>query len=79
VTPHLLRAELSPKFASIIFERVAEMKHAGYTLMVVEQNVARALAVVDRGYMLELGRNRFEGTGAELLGDPGVKRLYLGG
>jgi branched-chain amino acid transport system ATP-binding protein len=70
---------LSPKFVSIIFERLTEMKRAGYTLMVVEQNAARALAVADRGYVLELGRNRFEGTGQSLLDDPEVKRLYLGG
>jgi ABC-type branched-subunit amino acid transport system ATPase component len=70
---------LSPKFVSLIFERLAEMRRAGYTLMVVEQNAARALAVADRGYVLELGRNRFEGTGQGLLADPEVKRLYLGG
>jgi ABC-type branched-subunit amino acid transport system ATPase component len=70
---------LSPKFVSIIFDRLVEMKRAGYTLMVVEQNAARALAVADRGYVLELGRNRFEGTGQALLTDPEVKRLYLGG
>ena len=70
---------LSPKFVSIIFERLTEMKRAGYTLMVVEQNAMRALAVADRGYVLELGRNRFEGTGQSLLDDPEVKRLYLGG
>ena len=70
---------LAPKFVSIIFDRLTEMKRAGYTLMVVEQNAARALGVADRGYVLELGRNRFTGTGADLLGDPEVKRLYLGG
>ena len=70
---------LSPKFVALIFERLTEMKRAGYTLMVVEQNAARALAVADRGYVLELGKNRFEGTGDALLGDPEVKRLYLGG
>jgi branched-chain amino acid transport system ATP-binding protein len=70
---------LSPKFVSLIWEKLAEMKRSGYTLMVVEQNAARALAVADRGYVLELGRNRFEGPGPELLGDPEVKRLYLGG
>jgi len=47
--------------------------------MLVEQNAARALAVADRGYVLELGKNRFEGAGAQLLADPEVKRLYLGG
>ena len=70
---------LSPKFVALIFERLTEMKRAGYTLMVVEQNAARALAVADRGYVLELGKNRFEGTGDALLTDPEVKRLYLGG
>jgi len=70
---------LSPKFVSLIFDTLVGMKQAGYTLMVVEQNAARALAVADRGYVLELGRNRFEGTGAALLADPDVKRLYLGG
>jgi branched-chain amino acid transport system ATP-binding protein len=70
---------LSPKFVSLIFDTLVGMKQAGYTLMVVEQNAAKALAVADRGYVLELGRNRFEGTGAALLADPDVKRLYLGG
>ena len=70
---------LSPKFVSLIFETLVQMKGAGYTLMVVEQNAAKALAVADRGYVLELGRNRFEGTGPALLADPDVKRLYLGG
>jgi ABC-type branched-subunit amino acid transport system ATPase component len=70
---------LSPKFVSLIFDKLTEMKRAGYTMMVVEQNAAKALAVADRGYVLELGRNRFEGTGQSLLTDPEVKRLYLGG
>ena len=70
---------LSPKFVTLIFEKLVEMKRAGYTLLIVEQNAARALAVADRGYVLELGRNRFEGEGARLLADPEVKRLYLGG
>jgi len=70
---------LSPKFVTLIFEKLTEMKRAGYTMMVVEQNAAKALSVADRGYVLELGRNRFEGTGQSLLTDPEVKRLYLGG
>ena len=51
----------------------------GEQQMVVEQNSAKALSVADRGYALELGRNRFEGTGQALLDDPEVKRLSLGG
>ncbi len=70
---------LSPKFVTLIFEKLSEMKRAGYTMMVVEQNAAKALSVADRGYVLELGRNRFEGAGQALLADPEVKRLYLGG
>jgi branched-chain amino acid transport system ATP-binding protein len=70
---------LSPKFVTLIFEKLVEMKRTGYTLMLVEQNAARALAIADRGYVLELGRNRFEGPGPALLADPEVKRLYLGG
>jgi branched-chain amino acid transport system ATP-binding protein len=70
---------LAPKFVTLIFEKLAEMKRSGYTLMLVEQNATRALAIADRGYVLELGRNRFEGPGPQLLTDPEVKRLYLGG
>jgi ABC-type branched-subunit amino acid transport system ATPase component len=70
---------LSPKFVTVIFDKLMEMKRAGFTLMLVEQNAARALAIADRGYVLELGRNRFEGRGRDLLEDPEVKRLYLGG
>ena len=83
-TPRLILLDepslgLSPKFVTLIFEKLAEMRRAGYTLMVVEQNATRALALADRGYVLELGRNRFEGPGPRLLADPEVKRLYLGG
>jgi len=70
---------LSPKFVTLIFDKLVEMKSTGYTLMLVEQNATRALAIADRAYVLELGRNRFEGPGRELLIDPEVKRLYLGG
>ena len=70
-TPKLIMLDepslgLAPKFVTLIFDKLTEMKRAGFTLMVVEQNAARALAVADRGYVLELGRNRFEGTGAGL-------------
>lgn len=49
------------------------------TIILVEQNAARALEIADRTYVLELGRNRFEGTGKELLNDDNVRRMYLGG
>ena len=70
---------LAPKFVTMIFDKLVEMKSTGYTLMLVEQNATRALAIADRAYVLELGKNRFEGPGRDLLVDPEVKRLYLGG
>jgi branched-chain amino acid transport system ATP-binding protein len=70
---------LAPKFVTLIFEKLLEMKRAGYTLLVVEQTAAKALSVADRGYVLELGRNRLEGTSQVLLNNPEVKRLYLRG
>jgi branched-chain amino acid transport system ATP-binding protein len=70
---------LSPKFVTLIFEKLTEMKHAGYTLMLVEQNAARALAISDRGYVLELGRNYADGTGAELLASTEIRRMFIGG
>ncbi len=45
----------------------------------VEQNARRALAMSDRGYVLDLGKDRFEGPGEQLLADPKVAELYLGG
>jgi branched-chain amino acid transport system ATP-binding protein len=83
-TPRLILLDepslgLSPKFVTLIFDKLADLRRAGYTLMVVEQNATRALALADRGYVLELGRNRLEGPGPGLLADPEVKRLYLGG
>jgi ABC-type branched-subunit amino acid transport system ATPase component len=71
-TPQLILLDepslgLSPKFVTLIFEKLVDMKRAGYTLTLVEQNAARALAIADPGYVLELGRNRFQGGGRQLL------------
>ncbi len=70
---------LSPKFVDLVFEKILELKKTGVTLLVVEQNAALALEVADRGYVLELGQNRFEGTGRALLENAEVRQLYLGG
>ncbi len=70
---------LSPRFVTEIFNKILGLAKEGITIMVVEQNAARALEIADRGYVLELGRNRYEGTGQELLGNPDVRRMYLGG
>ncbi len=70
---------LSPKYVDIIFEQLLSLKHQGRTLLMVEQNAARALELSDRGYALELGHNRFADTGAKLLANEDVRRMYLGG
>jgi branched-chain amino acid transport system ATP-binding protein len=70
---------LSPRFVDELFDKIVELARGGLTVMLVEQNAARALEISDRAYVLELGRNRFEGSGQQLLDDPEVRRLYLGG
>ncbi|KOR32536.1 hypothetical protein TI05_06650 [Achromatium sp. WMS3] len=70
---------LSPKYVEMVFDSLLELKRQGHTLLMVEQNAARALALADRGYALELGRNRFTDTGQALLNNKNVRRMYLGG
>jgi branched-chain amino acid transport system ATP-binding protein len=70
---------LSPRFVDEVFDKIGELARGGLTVMLVEQNAARALEVSDRAYVLELGRNRFQGTGRELLANAEVRRMYLGG
>jgi branched-chain amino acid transport system ATP-binding protein len=70
---------LAPRFVELVFAKLGELKAAGMTLLLVEQNAVKSLSISDRGYVLELGRNRFTGSGADLLADERVRRLYLGG
>ena len=72
-------AGLAPAFVEAVFRQVEKINAAGVTVVMVEQNARRALAMSDLGYVLDLGRNRFQGPGQELLDDPEVARLYLGG
>ena len=72
-------AGLAPAFVDAIFDQVLEINRAGVTVLMVEQNARRALAMSHRGYVLDLGANRFEGPGRALLDDPKVAELYLGG
>ncbi len=72
-------AGLAPAFVEAIFEKIEEINEHGVTIVMVEQNARRALGMSDRGYVLDLGQNRFQGSGEELLDDPKVADLYLGG
>jgi branched-chain amino acid transport system ATP-binding protein len=70
---------LSPKYVDLVFDYLLALKQEGRTLLMVEQNAARALELSDRGYALELGRNRFADSGPSLLANEDVRRMYLGG
>jgi ABC-type branched-subunit amino acid transport system ATPase component len=70
---------LAPLLVDSIFREIVAMNGEGISLLLVEQNARKALSVSHRGYVLELGQNRITGTGVELLRNPDVQRLYLGG
>lgn len=72
-------AGLAPAVVDYIFDKVKEINAAGISIVIVEQNARRSLGMSDYGYVLDMGRNRFEGRGADLLHDPKVTDLYLGG
>ena len=81
--PHVLlldepSAGLSPARQDEAFLRVSEINKAGVTTIMVEQNARRCLQICDRGYVLDQGRDAYQGTGRELLNDPKVIGLYLG-
>ncbi len=69
---------LAPKLAAEAYEALGVLRERGLTVLVAEQQVPLAMAFSDRGYVLENGRIRTEGTSAELAEDPEVRRAYLG-
>ena len=71
-------AALSPKVMGQLFAEIEEINRMGVTILMVEQNARKALAISDRGYILEMGRNRFQGPAKSLLDNPEVCSLYLG-
>ena len=71
-------AGLSPQAVQLVFDKLQEVNAAGIAIVMVEQNARRALALADRGYVLDMGRNAYEGEGRALLNDPKVAELYLG-
>jgi branched-chain amino acid transport system ATP-binding protein len=71
---------LDPKTSRLVFDTITRLRdEANITLLMVEQNARSGLAVSDRAYVLELGRQRLEGPAQTLLNDPKVAQLYLGG
>ncbi len=69
---------LSPKLAQDAYRALTVLRDRGMTLLMAEQQVPLALALANRGYVLENGRIQIEGTSEELASDPGVRHAYLG-
>jgi len=69
---------IAPLVIERIFEALHEIRSRGITILLVEQNAAKALAAADHAYVLDLGSVAASGTGAELLNDDRVRRAYLG-
>lgn len=69
---------LAPLVVDQIFGIIRSLKGRGITVLLVEQNAYAALAIADRGYVMETGRIALSGTGQKLLDDPSVRSAYLG-
>lgn len=70
---------LSPKFVEIVFNKIDEISSEGTSILIVEQNAYKALKTSNRGYVLDLGANKFQGESVKLLNNPDIRKLYLGG
>ncbi len=69
---------LAPVIVAQVFELVRRIKSEGYTVLIVEQNVAQVLKVADRAYLLEVGRIEKAGPSAELLASDDIRKAYMG-
>ncbi len=84
ISPKLLMLDepsmgLAPILVEQIFDIIKELRKAGTTILLVEQNAGMALDIADRAYVLETGKITLSGTGAELAQSSEVKKAYLGG
>jgi ABC-type branched-subunit amino acid transport system ATPase component len=69
---------LAPVLVRQVFDTIRRLRGEGLTILLVEQNLKKALEVADRGYVVETGRISLRGRSAELLEDPAVQAAYLG-
>jgi branched-chain amino acid transport system ATP-binding protein len=70
---------LAPKTMATLFDTIKDLNRTGLTILMVEQNARQGLAAAHRGYVLELGQEKFEGPAPALLENPEMAKLYLGG
>jgi branched-chain amino acid transport system ATP-binding protein len=70
---------LAPKLVGEVMAALAQLHRDGLTILLVEQNAQAALAIADRGYVLEAGQLTLQGPARQLLADPSLRAAYLGG
>ena len=71
-------AGVSPIVMDELFDHIVKIKKNNVAIIMVEQNAKQALSISDRGYVLVTGKNKFQGSGKDLLNDPEVRRSFLG-
>ncbi len=71
-------AGLAPVIVHQVFNLVEEIREKGYTVLIVEQNIQQVLRVVNRAYLLEVGKIKLSGAASELLGSEDLRRAYIG-
>jgi len=71
-------ASLAPNMVQLVFAKIQDINRSGVSIVMVEQNARQSLKLSHRGYVLAMGQNRLEGSGASLLESEEVGRLYLG-
>lgn len=70
---------LAPDLKDMVYEKIRKINETGTSIIIIEQNAKKALRNSDRGYVLKMGKNEYEGTGEELLGNKDILEFYLGG
>ena len=69
---------LSPLYVSLIFDIIKEIRESGTTVLLVEQNAKKSLAIADRAYVLETGKIVLSGKAKDLMNNDDIKKAYLG-
>jgi ABC-type branched-subunit amino acid transport system ATPase component len=72
-------AGLSPKVADEVFNQIINLHQKGIGILIIEQDAYRSLNISNRGYVLAMGQNHFDGTADTILNDPHIKEAFLGG
>jgi ABC-type branched-subunit amino acid transport system ATPase component len=72
-------AGLSPKISDEVFNQIMNLHQKGIGVLIIEQDAHRSLSISDRGYVLAMGQNHFDGSADTILNDPQIKQAFLGG